>query len=298
MKDIEVFFKDSRNMEELEDGSVDLVVSSPPYFQMRGDCSFDSYEEYLDMIGSVLDEVKRVLRPGRLVAFNLDDYGYEGEKYPVVHDVFSLMRERLNYIQVFYWIKPVRGLNHGGVMASGVFFQNPYPFYYYPKGLVEPILVFQKGKFSFEEVRKEVPDSIKEASKMNPFGKEYGNFNCQWWYMQSEIETGKVKDSNGRSHSSTFPLQLPYLLISYYSYVGDRVLDPFCGSANTLVAAKMLRRKGVGYEKYKVSPNGTNYEEIIKKKLKMGNEELETWLDEGSMKPMMAESVKTLDDWR
>ena len=56
------------------------------------------------------------------------------------------------------------------------------------------------------------------------------------------------KSGNNRNHPAPFPYELPYRLIKAYSFVGETVLDPFLGSGTTLVAARDLKRNGVGYE--------------------------------------------------
>ena len=56
------------------------------------------------------------------------------------------------------------------------------------------------------------------------------------------------KSGDGRKHIAPFPYDLPYRLIKAYSYIGETILDPFCGSATTLIAAKDLSRNGIGYE--------------------------------------------------
>jgi DNA modification methylase len=126
----------------------------------------------------------------------------------------------------------------------------PYPPNIFSTFPFEWIIVFSKKGKRLNKVSKE----IKEASKLS--AKEW-----QEWAINSiwEMQPAKAKSIG---HPAPFPEELPTRLIKLYSFVGDTVLDPFAGSGTTLVAAKKLRRHGIGYE---INPD---YIKLAEKRLK------------------------------
>ncbi|WP_353684082.1 DNA methyltransferase [Thermodesulfovibrio sp. 3907-1M] len=82
------------SMREIEDESVHLMLTSPPYFNAPFDYKdmFKSYEEYLELIGKVAEEIYRVLKNGRVAVVNIDDMLINGEKFPIVADVTKIFQ--------------------------------------------------------------------------------------------------------------------------------------------------------------------------------------------------------------
>lgn len=290
--DIKVYFKDSRKMEEVDDSSVHLIVTSPPYFKMRGDMPYKDYNDYLKQMNRCIKEMYRVLIPGRLACIVISDYYENGVHYPVIYDFMRLLfKNKFTFVEQIFWIKPLASKRCVASTRTGAFIQSPYPFNYYPKTLAESILIFQKGSFRFSEIRDKIPNYLKEESKIEI--SDVNNFLATWWYIQPS--SFRVTDSNGNCHSSEFPIEIPLNLIKFYSYVGEVILDCFLGSGTTLLAAKILGRKGIGYEKYKISPGGVNYEEIIGKKLSLNVEDICKHLQKGEIKPLKVTSTAKLD---
>jgi DNA modification methylase len=116
-------------------------------------------------------------------------------------------------------------------------------------------LEFQKPDAQKFNKYAHLTDEIKEKSKID---KDFwlSLKNSDVWLMKPE------KSGDGREHVAPFPYELPYRLIKAYTYIGETVLDPFCGSGTSLLAAKNLGRNGIGYE------INTNFAEIIKHRLK------------------------------
>ncbi len=134
---------------------------------------------------------------------------------------------------------------------SGVLLQNPYPMYFYPDNLLESIIIFQKGRFNYRSISKEV----REQSKINiEEFKEHG------WYKTIWEITNVLPGSKLEKGIAAFPDEIPYRLIKLFSYAGETVLDPFLGSGTTMKVAKELNRNSVGYEIIR------DLEEVIKKK--------------------------------
>lgn len=154
-----LIFGDSENMHELQDESVQLVVTSPPYFNAPFDYPdlFPSYEEYLDKMAKVAKELKRVVAQGRIVCIVCDDTLVRGQKCPVVADITKIyVNEGFSYRDRITWIKPEGYIRIS--RRSGVILQHPYPMYFYPDNIQESILIFQKGRFDY----KSVPDDVRE----------------------------------------------------------------------------------------------------------------------------------------
>jgi site-specific DNA-methyltransferase (adenine-specific) len=241
------------SMEEIPDESVHLMLTSPPYFNAPFDYKglFKSYEQYLDMLDKVAKEVFRVLKEGRIAVLNIDDMLVDGEKFPIVADATKIFQDAgFRYRDRIIWKKPDGYLRIS--RRSGVLLQNPYPMYFYPDNLLESILIFQKGKFDYRSIPKEV----KEASKIDL--KEFTN---NKWYMTLWEMTNVLPGSPLEKEIAAFPEELPYRIIKLFSYVGETVLDPFVGSGTTMKIARLLERNSIGIEiKKSLIP-------IIKKKL-------------------------------
>jgi len=249
-----IIFGDARNMREVEDKSIHLVVTSPPYFNAPFDYPdlFDSYDEFLDLIRSVAREIKRVLDEGRIAALVVDDILINGRKYPVVADVTRIFVETgFRYRERIVWVKPEGYIRIS--RRSGVLLQHPYPMYYYPDNLQESILIFQNGEFDY----KKIPREKKLESKI-----DIGVYQREKWYLNVWQITNVLPINNRLEKGiAAFPEEIPYRLIKLFSYKGETVLDPFAGSGTTLKVATELGRNAIGYE------IDLELLEVIKKKL-------------------------------
>lgn len=244
------------NMEELPDGSVHLMVTSPPYFNAPFDYKglFKGYEQYLGVLRKFAQETHRVLQDGRIAVLNIDDMLIDGEKFPIVADATKIFQEAgFRYRDKIIWKKPDGYLRIS--RRSGVILQNPYPMYFYPDNLLESIIIFQKGKFSYRSISKEV----REKSKVN-----IKEIQSNRWYMTLWEMNNVMPGSPLEKDIAAFPEELPYRAIKLFSYENEVVLDPFAGSGTTMKKARELRRNSVGFEiKKSLLP-------IIKKKLGFG----------------------------
>jgi DNA modification methylase len=236
-----LIFGDSENMEELQDGSVHLVVTSPPYFNAPFDYPdlFENYDAYLDKMRKIAKELKRVVANGRVICIVCDDILIKGEKYPVVADLTKIyIQEGFIYRDKITWIKPEGYIRIS--RRSGVILQHPYPMYFYPDNIQETILIFQNGKFDY----KSIPEEVKEQSKI-----DISEYQGKKWYLTIWNIVNVLPLKNRLEDGiAAFPEEIPYRLIKLFSYVGETVLDPFMGSGTTNKVAAMLKRNSVGYE--------------------------------------------------
>ena len=254
-----LIFGDSERMIELQDGSVHLVVTSPPYFNAPFDYPdlFDSYEDYLNKMKKVAKEIKRVLADGRIVCIVCDDTLINGKKYPVVADLTKIfIEEGFEYRDKIIWLKPEGYIRIS--RRSGVLLQHPYPMYFYPDNMQETILIFQKEKFDYKIIKKEV----KEQSKIDILEYQEKKWYLNVWNIVNVLPIQNRLESG----IAAFPEEIPYRLIKLFSYVGETVLDPFMGSGTTNKVAAMLKRNSVGYE------IDIELVEVVKKKMGINQE--------------------------
>lgn len=246
---------DSRNMTDLENNSVDLVITSPPYWQLKdygtkNQIGYnDSYEEYINNLNLVWNESYRVLNPGSRLCINIGDQFARAAYYgrykviPIRTEIIKFCESiGFDYMGAVIWQKTTTTNTSGGASLMG-----SYPF---PKNGVlsidyEFILLFKK----LGDVKK--PDKeLKEQSRMTK--EEWKEYFAGHWNF-----TGTRQDE----HIAMFPEELPKRLIKMFSFVGDTVLDPFLGSGTTSLAAKNLNRNSVGYE------INTDFLSVIRRKL-------------------------------
>jgi DNA modification methylase len=239
-----VVFGDCRKMKEIPDESIQLMITSPPYFNAPFDYPdlFRDYDEFLSLIYDLSHEVYRVLAPGRVACFVTDDMLVKGEKFPVVADITRLMLEAgFRYRDRIVWVKPKGYVRIS--RRSGVVIQHPYPMYFYPDNILESILIFQKGKFDYSYV-KQLPSKLLEKSRI-PLQEYNGNeWHLTVWNITNVLPLGLRLEKG----IAAFPEEIPKRLIKLFSFHGETVLDPFLGSGTTMKVAQELGRNSWGYE--------------------------------------------------
>ena len=228
-----IYNKSCEDMAELPDGSVHLVVTSPPYNVGKEYESRLSVENYRAFLRRVWKESWRVLADGGRMCVNIANI----ERNPciplqafVTVDMLDIgFRMRGDIV----WDKRVKGKNFSST-AWGSWRSPSNPVL---REIHEYILVFSKGSF-----KRQMPVArTLEESRYEMTEKEFMDNTLSIWDMGGE----SLKRID---HPAPFPLMLPYRLIRLYSLEGDVVLDPFMGSGTTAVAAKRLNRRWVGYE--------------------------------------------------
>lgn len=233
---------DSRNLSLIPDKSVHLIITSPPYWQLKdygndNQIGFhDSYESYINNLNAVWSECNRVLHDGCRLCINIGDQFarsvYYG-RYKVIPIRTEIIRfcEALgmDYMGAIIWQKQTTMNTTGGGAVMGSF---PYPRNGILKIDYEFILIFKKqGK---------APIPTLEQKQLSEMTKEEWNL-----FFASHWNFGGAKQDG---HIAVFPEELPHRLIKMFSFAGETVFDPFMGSGTTALAARNLQRNSIGYE--------------------------------------------------
>lgn len=235
---------DSRNMENIESNSVNLIVTSPPYGALK-DYENDeqigktqAYSEYIENLNKVWDECVRVLAPDGKLVINIMPLFQSGKATKFNRRVTRLVINDIeNYLEatgdmfllsLFIWDKRK-------ITRFSSFGSYPYPTNIFSTYPYEWIIVFCKGG-----KRPPVSLDIKEKSKLTKQEWQDWAVNSFW-----EMQPAKAKSEG---HPAPFPKELPHRIIKLYSFYGDIVLDPFMGTGTTAEAAIELGRNVIGYE--------------------------------------------------
>ena len=237
-----IIIGDSRWMKEVSDESVHLIVTSPPYWQLKDygnekQIGFnDTYEEYINNLNLVWNECHRILHKGCRLCINIGDQFARSVYYgrykviPIRTEIIKFCESvGFDYMGAIIWQKVTTCHTTGGATVMGSF---PYPRNGIIKLDYEFILIFKKYG-NPPKVSKE----IKEKSKLTQ--EEWNQYFSGHWTFPGEKQN---------KHLAMFPEELPRRLIKMFSFIGDTVLDPFLGSSTTSLAAKKINRNSIGYE--------------------------------------------------
>jgi len=249
---------DSRLMNLVDDKSVHLVITSPPYWQLKDygteeQIGFhESYESYINNLNLVWKECYRVLHPGCRLCINIGDQ-FARSVYYGRYKVIPIRTEIIKFCEIIgfdymgavIWQKVTTCNTTGGATIMGSF---PYPRNGILKLDYEFILLFKKQGVSPVPAKEQ-----KELSKMTK--DEWNRYFSGHWYFAGAKQNG---------HIAVFPEELAARLIKMFSFSGETVFDPFLGSGTTALAARNSGRSSVGYE---INPD---YIPTIKDKLNVG----------------------------
>lgn len=221
-------------IDKIDDNTINLVVTSPPYNVNLGHNStkktgYIKYEdnkqhlEYIDWLKTIFNKVYNKLKPDGRVIINIGD-GRNGA-IPTSSDIIQFMTSELGYTCLTHiiWNKNTTSCRTAwGTFCSPVCPSYPTPF--------EHILIFSKKYKSLQHV------GVSDLTKA-----EF----IKWSYALWDFAPSKTKKTN---HPAPFPLELPLRCIKMNTFVGDTVLDPFMGSGTTALAAILTHRKFIGFE--------------------------------------------------
>lgn len=270
-----VFYKDARNMSEVPDNSVHLIVTSPPYFNIK-DYSKDGYQvnkvsekkegqigditdykKYISEMLKVWKECERVLSSNGKLVINVPlmpmlkkdlNTHYNRHIFDINADIEHsiLNNTKLFLYDIYIW-------NRTNPSKELMFGSYPYPRNFYAQNTSEFITVYVKDG----RPDNNVPKAIREKSQLTE--KEWTEYTKQIWNIpipgKDDIAFGK--------HSAIMPEEIVRRCVKLFTFIGDIVLDPFAGSGTTLKVAKELGRNYVGYEIMET------YKDTIEQKLRL-----------------------------
>jgi DNA modification methylase len=237
-----MIYGDSRQMNLIDDKSVHLIITSPPYWQLKdygtdNQIGFhENYESYINNLNLVWSECNRVLHDGCRMCINIGDQFARSIYYgrykviPIRTEIIKFCESLgMDYMGAVIWQKQTTMHTTGGGAVMGSF---PYPRNGILKIDYEFILLFKKqGKAPIPDTRQ------KKNSKLTK--DEWNTYFSSHWYF-----TGARQNE----HIAVFPNELPSRLIKMFSFTEETVLDPFMGSGTTALAARDLQRNSIGYE--------------------------------------------------
>ena len=247
-----VFFADSRDMSFIGDETVDFIMTSPPYWNLKdygheGQIGSEPYGEYLDQMNLVWDECYRVAKPNAVFVLNVGNRRHDKRYFPIGLDVYSRMRKWTLWDTLIWYIP--NALPQPSSYIERLF-DNKYEF----------LMVFTKdgGRSNYKFHKPRVPNKYRDADprkhKMNGRGRCLGNI-----VRIPAYRPPNVKSMN--YHMASYPEELVSLMMHTMTDEGDVVLDPFLGSGTTLKVAATMKRKGLGVEL------NTEFEGVIRSKI-------------------------------
>ena len=251
----ELFAGDSRQMNEVNDNSVALVVTSPPYFvgkeyelEVGENGTPSNYVEYLEMLSDVFSECWRVLEPGGRIAVNVANLGRKPYR-SLAADIIRILQDDIGFLLrgEIIWVK-AEGAS--GSCAWGSFQSASNPVL---RDVTERVIVASKLRMDRSLTRKQ-----REAE-----GLPYKDTISKEDFMAWTLDTWRIQPASAKKvgHPAPFPIELPRRLIELYTYKNDLILDPFCGAGTTALAANEVGRRYLGYD---LDPE---YIDIAKKRL-------------------------------
>jgi DNA modification methylase len=238
-------------LKQVEDNTVDLIVTSPPYYNARQYAQWPDYEDYLFFVLKVVNECVRVLKRGGFICWNVSPrIVVNSKKYSLGFDMQRILEyapdsrvePELLYYDNLIWLKPKGGyrLSFAETKWQKMSKDGDRPVRLMPR--YENIFVYSKG---------------------DPFECRYQidkQYEHEFWYWGNVCE---LPVDHLPGHHGVFPIDLPLQMIDWFSTSKDGiVLDPFMGSGSTAVAAKQLGKQYLGFEIH------TEFIEIAEERLK------------------------------
>lgn len=235
---------DARDLSFLEDESIHLVVTSPPYWNLKRYNEnpyqlghIDDYESFLTELEKVWREVFRVLVPGGRLVCVVGDVCVSRRKFgrhlvfPLHADICVLCRKLgFDNLNPIIWHKIA---NASFEVANGSkFFGKPYE----PNAIIKNDMEFILMQRKPGGYRKPTEEQ-RNLSKIDK--KDFDNWFRQIW---------NIPGASTRNHPAPFPLELATRLVRMFSFHGDTVLDPFCGAATTMIATLRNGRNSIGID--------------------------------------------------
>ena len=236
---------DARDLSMVADASVHLVLTSPPYWNLKRYNEhpdqmghIEDYESFLTELNRVWSEALRVLVPGGRLVCVVGDVCLSRKNFGR-HVVFPLHADicvacrRIGFdnLNPIIWHK-ISNASYEVERGGAGFLGKPYEPNAIIKNDIEFILMQRK------------PGGYRKPTEAQRDASRIGKDDYQTWFQQFWQLTG----ASTREHPAPYPLELANRLVRMFSFTGDTVLDPFCGTGTSLLAAANAGRNGIGYE--------------------------------------------------
>ncbi|MFX0071151.1 MAG: DNA-methyltransferase [Candidatus Hermodarchaeota archaeon] len=244
-------------IKEIEDNSIQLVVTSPPYYNAREYSKYETYQDYLNFMDNLIGLLPRVLVDGGYLCLNTTSYTEKKVMYPIPFDLLQLCTKHgFNLVWDVIWLKPK--YTQALWRSSNYNYRKPYPYNLYLNCFHEYIWICRLGDQYREVTKEELETSKIIGEQIEIKGKLKDEKVLRYSYREWAFEVAKPSKEQ---HSASYPIELPSYCIELFSLKNDTVLDPFLGTGTTSKAAMSLGRNSVGIEVNK------DYFDLIQKKL-------------------------------
>lgn len=236
---------------ELEDNSVDLIITSPPYADQRKNTYGGiSPEKYVEWFLPISEEMLRVLKPSGTFILNIKEKVVSNERHTYVLElILALRKQGWFWTEEFIWHKknsfPGKWPNRFRDSWERVLqFNKSKDFKMYQEAVMVPIGDWAKSRLK----NLSITDLSRDESRVGSgFGKRIAN-----WINRDKVYPNNVlhfaTECGNKNHSAVFPEALPEWFIKLFTKEGDTVLDPFLGSGTTTRVAKRMNRNSIGIE--------------------------------------------------
>lgn len=232
-------------IKHLDDNTVRLVVTSPPYANIRKSYPGPSPHDFVDWFSPLCKEILRTLTDDGSFILNINDKCVKGERIPYPFETVIHLREMgFKLIDTIIWVKK------NGAVAAGRRRADYFEYVFHlakttkpiwnPDGIRTPYAASSK-KRAEKPIKNNV--SNREGRKSTQYKK--WNLHPNGAYPKNVQYFPK---DGGKNHVAAYHIELPLHFIESHSNPGDLVLDPFAGRGTTLAAARQLNRKYIGFE--------------------------------------------------
>lgn len=243
-------------MREMDAGSVDLIMTSPPYGNQRkrtyGGIDPD---QYVDWFLPRAAEMQRVLRPTGSFVLNIKENVVDGERHPyVLHLTLALREQGWRWVEEYVWRKtssfPIRVTSR---FRDGweklLHFTKAKDFKFNANNVRVPLKESSLQKGQLLATRE--PEHLESMTGSGFVIKRGFLIGAETCYPDNVIESSS--ESHNMGHPAVFPKKIPAFFVKLFTDAGDVVLDPFCGSGTTMAAAQSLGRQWIGIDKDQLS---------------------------------------------